>query len=119
MVFRFLGQIVRRGYALVLLAWAAVLGAAWLAAPPWDEVAIDRVFAFLPADVPSRQAEEIFKTAFPESQRSSNIVLVLSRNDTAHVEQDREFIKDALYPALRQIAESDGGLANEPRPSDD
>src|SRR5580700_6177331 len=105
MLFRILGHVVRRGWALVLLGWGFVLLATWLAAPPWDEVALDREFAFLPADAPSRRAEEVFKKAFPDSRLASNIVLVLHRADTEHLDQDREFIKDVVYPGLRQLAE--------------
>ena len=119
MFFRFLGHVVRRAWALLLLGWGVLLLAVWLAAPPWNEVAVDRDFAFLPADAPSRRAEEVFENAFPDSRLTSNIVLVLYRGDTGHLNEDREFIEAVVYPGLRQIAEADGGLANEPMPSDE
>jgi RND superfamily putative drug exporter len=79
MIFRFLGQLVRRGWPLLLGGWAVFLGATWLAAPPWDEVAQDQEFAFLPPDSPSRRAEEGFAKVFPDDRSASNVVLVLHR----------------------------------------
>ena len=76
MVFRFLGHLIHRGWPLWLIAWAALLLVGRLAAPPWSEVAQDKQFAFLPADSPSRRADEIYATAFPEERvyerRSTN-----------------------------------------------
>lgn len=75
MVFRLLGQVVRRGWPLLLAAWGMFLLATWLAAPPWDEFAQDKEFAFLPPDAPSRRAAEVYAKAFPEDQSASNIVI--------------------------------------------
>ena len=121
MLFRFLGDVVRRAWPLLLLGWGFVLAGTWLAAPPWSDVAQDREFAFLPANAPSRRAEEVFATAFPEEHLGSNIVLIVHRSDNArgHLDQDRKFIEDVLEPGLREIAKSEGGLAAEPAPSDE
>jgi RND superfamily putative drug exporter len=120
-IFRSLGQVVRRAWPLLLAGWAALLIVSRLAAPPWDEVAQDREFAFLPDASPSRQAEALFARAFPDDKLASNIVLVLHR--TGHGPQDRErnlrFIADVLEPGLRRLADEEGGLAAQPAPSDE
>jgi RND superfamily putative drug exporter len=121
MVFRLLGQLVRRAWLLLLAAWALLLVGTWYAAPPWDEVAQDREFAFLPADAPSRQAEEIYARAFPDDRHASTIVLVLHRaaGDKGHLAEDEQFTQDVLEPGLRKIAAEEGGLAGEPTPSEE
>jgi RND superfamily putative drug exporter len=78
-MFHFLGQIVRRAWPLLLAGWGLLLLGTWYAAPPWDQVAQDREFAFLPEDSPSRRAEKVFAKAFPEDRLASNVVLVLHR----------------------------------------
>src|SRR5262245_34953439 len=119
MIFRFLGRLVRRAWVLLLFGWGFVGVCAWLAAPPWDDVAIDREFAFLPDAAPSRQGEEVFAKAFPDDRLTSNIVLVLHRRQTGHGDEDRAFIASFVYPGLRRIAEDDGGLASEREASDE
>jgi RND superfamily putative drug exporter len=121
MIFRFLGHVVRRGWILLLLGWGALLLGTWLAAPPWDQVAEDREFAFLPADAPSRRAEQMYARAFPYDRLTSSIVLVLSRTGPGRGGRagDLQFIQDVLEPGLRRIAEAEGGLAGQPAPSDE
>jgi putative drug exporter of the RND superfamily len=121
MIFSFLGHFVRKTWILVLAAWGLLLLGTWLAAPPWDQVAQDREFAFLPANAPSRQAGELYSKAFPQEDLSSNIVLVLHRSRTPpnSFADDLKFIEDALEPGLREIAESEGGLAFEIKSSDE
>jgi RND superfamily putative drug exporter len=117
MIFRFLGALTRRAWPVVLLAWVALFVASWYFSPPWDTVAQDKEFAFLPKNVPSRQAEEVFAKAFPDEHLESNIVLVLTRTDPANsLTEDRQFIRDVLEPALRKIAVEEGGLASEEPP---
>ena len=120
-MFRFLGQAVRRAWPLVLAAWAALLIGTWYAAPPWNKAAQDREFAFLPAESPSRRAEEKFAEAFPQDGQGSNVVLVLHRNEDErpHLAGDLKFISDKLSPGIRSLAEDDGGLAYEIKSSDD
>ena len=117
-MFRILGIVVVRTWPVLLIAWIALLVGTKLAAPPWNEVAQDKEFAFLPANAPSRVGEELFQKGFPDEQVGSNVALVLSRNaaDAAHLEQDKKFIDDWLEPGLRQIAEQEGGLASQPPP---
>ncbi len=108
------------GWPVFLVGWAVLLFVTGHFAPPWDEVAQDREFAFLPSNAPSRQAEAAFAQAFPEDHSASNIVLVLDRRDAANqLPTDLKFISDVLEPGLRQIAESEGGLAFEAKATDD
>src|SRR2546423_1381204 len=60
MIFRLLSRIVRRAWPVLLVAWGLLLLGVWRAAPRWEDVAQDRVFDFLPADAPSRRAEEVY-----------------------------------------------------------
>jgi putative drug exporter of the RND superfamily len=121
MVFRFIGWMVRRAWLLLLAGWLVVLFVSGHAAPPWDQVARDREFAFLPDNVPSRQAEAVYAKAFPDDPLTSNIVLVLYRADQAgqSLDKDLKFIEDSLEPGLRKIADEEGGLASEPAPSNE
>jgi RND superfamily putative drug exporter len=121
MIFRHLGRLVCWAWAPLIVAWAVLLLGTHLVAPPFNEVAQDREFAFLPADMPSRQAEEVFHKAFPDEQSSSNIVLVLSRDSAAPADRQRDlkFIDDVLESGLFQIAEDEGGLASQPDSSDE
>src|SRR5262245_16242657 len=109
MAFRLLGHIVRGAWPLLLAAWALLLPAAWLLAPPWNAVAQDKEFAFLPGDAPSRVAAEVYASAFPEEMASSNLVIILHRpgNEAGHLERDLKFIEDVLEPGLRGIAEDE------------
>jgi RND superfamily putative drug exporter len=120
MIFRFLGELVRRWWFLLLAAWAAVLLGTWWVAPPWREVAQEKEFTFLPPNSPSRRAQEVYAKAFPEDRLTSNIVLVLHRpaGSRGHLQADRKFIEDVVEPGLRQIATEEGGLASEPAPTE-
>jgi RND superfamily putative drug exporter len=120
-MFRPLGQAVRRGWPVLLAGWVLLLAVSWWFAPPWDAVAQDKEFTFLPASSPSRGAEEVYAQAFADDRFGSNIVLVLHRGDDErpHLKPDLSFIADVLEPGIRQIAEGEGGLAYEIRPSDE
>jgi RND superfamily putative drug exporter len=120
-MFRIVGKIVRRAWPLVLAAWVLLLLGTWYAAPPWNEAAQDREFAFLPADAPSRRAEEVYAEAFPQDAQGSNVVLVLHRDEDerGRLNGDLKFIADKLEPGVRKLAEADGGLAYEVKASDE
>jgi uncharacterized membrane protein YdfJ with MMPL/SSD domain len=113
-MFRVLGKFVSRTCPYWLIAWIALAVGTKLAAPPWDQVAQDKEFVFLPAHAPSRVSEDEFKKAFPEEQVGSNVVLVLHRETEgqANLDPDKKFIEDVLEPGLRQIAKEEGGLAS-------
>jgi len=115
MIFHFLGRVVRRAWPLLLVLWGVLWFVTWRQAPPWDQVAQDREFAFLPDAAPSRRAAEVFARAFPEEISASNIALILFRSDNepGHLERDQKFIEEVLRPALLKIAEAEGGLAGD------
>jgi RND superfamily putative drug exporter len=121
MLFGTIGRLVSRGWLAFLLGWIALVVATKYAAPAWETVAQDKEFAFLPEDAPSRRAEQVFAKAFPDDRYTSNIVLVLHREDTGAraIEEDLRFIENTLRPGLIKIADSEGGLASEPAPSDE
>ncbi|MCA8983747.1 MAG: MMPL family transporter [Planctomycetaceae bacterium] len=88
-----------------------------LYAPPFSEVAVYGEFDFLPQDVPSRQAEELYRQAFDKDLLRSLLVVCLRRTTRAEGltansdfgEQDRDrksdydFIDNDLRPALQNI----------------
>jgi RND superfamily putative drug exporter len=114
-MFQSVGKLVAQIWPLFLASWVALLVVSWWIAPPWSEVAPDREFAFLPKDAPSRQSEELMAQAFPDERLGSNIVLVVRREgpQAVSLDQTKKFIEEVLEPALRQIAEKEGGLASE------
>jgi RND superfamily putative drug exporter len=120
-MFPFIGKMVRRAWPLLLLGWVVLLLASRYAAPPWEQVAQDKEFAFLPENSPSRQAEDLFARAFPDDRLASNVVLVLHRSggETGYLDSDLKFISNVLEPGIRQIAEAEGGLAYEVKPSEE
>jgi RND superfamily putative drug exporter len=106
-MFRILGVIVSRGWPVFLVGWLLLIGWASLVAPAWDEVAASGQFTFLPKDVPSNRGKELLERAFPQDLPTSNIVLVLSRDDDQVLrEEDRHFIIKVLRPALEQLGKS-------------
>lgn len=115
------GNVVSRFWYLMLAGWILALAICWAKAPPWNDVAQDREFAFLPADAPSRKAEDIYAKAFPDDKVASNVVLVLHRASSqgTQLDKDLKFIEEILEPGLRQIAASEGGLASEAAPPDE
>jgi RND superfamily putative drug exporter len=117
-MFRVLGNFVSRTCPYFLIAWVALAVGTKLAAPPWDQVAQDKEFAFLPASAPTRLSEAEFKKAFPQEQVVSNVVLVLYRQTEGqeNLDGDKKFIEDALEPGLRRIAKEEGGLGSETTP---
>ena len=76
-MFHFLGTTVARGWPLWLISWLASLAVLVQKAPPWEEIAQDREFAFLPEDAPTRQGTRLLRQAFPDDRRACNIVIVL------------------------------------------
>jgi putative drug exporter of the RND superfamily len=119
MLFPLLGRVTRRCWFLMLAGWALLVLATWYFAPKWADVAQDKQFSFLPDDAPSRRAQEVYATAFPDDKSASNIVLVLHRDDQRDLAGDLNFIHDVLEPGLRRIADDQGGLVSQAAPSED
>lgn len=121
------GDLIIRVWPWILAAWIAVLIGTAVLAPPLEQVAETEEFAFLPTDSPSHVAERLFRQAFPKKLVPSRIVIVVRRPDQPEglQERDLEWIDDGenegdtdkefeLRERLLQIAEKDGGLAEDP-----
>ena len=123
-MFSRLGHAISRYWLLVLLAWAAVVILASLAAPSLDSVAETGEFSFMPADSPSRLAEELLVEAFPKDILASSVVIVARRTSSEEglSEADWQFVDDGedraengpnrdLVDHVLSIAREEGGLA--------
>jgi RND superfamily putative drug exporter len=105
-MFQILGAVVSRTWLLWLAGWILLLGWGSLVAPAWDDIAQSGQFSFLPKNVPSNRGKELLERAFPEDLPTSNIVLVLSREDGQKLgEEDRNFVIRVLKPALQHLDE--------------
>src|SRR6266849_363019 len=115
-MFQFLGSAVSRAWPIFLGCWILVLCCAWSIAPAWDDVAASGMFSFLPKDAPSNRGMELLRRAFPEQIPASNIVLVLSRTDSAGLgEADRTFVATVLKPALQDLGREGDEVSDERR----
>jgi putative drug exporter of the RND superfamily len=112
-VFNFLGKAIRRTWPIWLIAWLALFVILHRTTLPWDQVALDREFGFLPESAPAREGQVLFKRAFPDDKEVSNIVIVLSRAKEELRDEDRTFVKNVVKPALMQLAAEEGGLADQ------
>jgi putative drug exporter of the RND superfamily len=106
----------------MLLGWAVVFFASRAAAPPYTEVTQDGEFVFLPADSPSRRAEDLYRRAFPDSVQAeedgavqqnplgSTVVIVVRRVDqrSGLTDDDKRWVEEVLVPELEQIAQHTG-----------
>jgi len=110
-MFAKLGHFVSRWWPGFLLAWAVVFGLILWAAPAFQDVVLDREFAFLPETTPSRRGEAAFEKAFPQQYHPSSLVLVLRRQDRELSQEDKDFVTRDLQPGLVQIQQEEGGPA--------
>jgi putative drug exporter of the RND superfamily len=110
-MFQRLGELVSRAWPAFLVGWAILLGAFFWAAPPWQDVVLDREFAFLPDWTPSRRGEIAFEKAFPRQYNPSNFVLLLRRKDRELGKADFAFVERDLLPGLKEIQKQEGGRA--------
>jgi RND superfamily putative drug exporter len=94
---RLLRQLANKQWAPVILAWVLLAGGLKLAAPPWDQVALEGDLEHLPADAPSVQAERLLRRAFPDSAVKSEMVLIFSREAEPLSVEDRQFILDLAF----------------------
>lgn len=106
-MFRQLGELLSRWWFVVLGAWLIVLITLRIGSPSFDDLAQAGEFLFLPADMPSRQAEVAYQQAFPDRKTTSNLVIVFSRaKGDGLTEDDKSFIEETLRPALEQIRDT-------------
>lgn len=107
-MFHTLGKLVSRTWPLLLVAWLVVLVVLVSIAPPWESVAREGEFAFLPKDSPSLAAEELFQKAWGVPL-ASNLVIVVRRESspTGLLDSDKTFINDVLRERLEKIADEE------------
>ena len=103
-MFTAIGHIVTRSWPVILAAWAVLLAVTVWLAPPWPNVVLDREFAYLPADAPSREGEEVFKQAFPNQYTPSTLAVIVYREEGPLSCADLDFIEHVLTPGLKHIA---------------
>lgn len=101
-MFQFLGRAVARFWPLMLVFWILVLTGVLYVSPSWDDVTKDGEFSYLPDNLPSREAEKLFKDAFTNDMLGSSVVLVVHR-DVGLFETDKTFIDKILRPRIELI----------------
>ncbi len=109
-MYQSLGNLVSRIWPVLLVLWIVVLLGLRAITPQWEDVVSDGEFRYLPNDVLSRQAEELFSSAFTKDLLGSSVIVVVRREggDTGLTDKDRAFIEETLKPALEKIAEEEG-----------
>jgi putative drug exporter of the RND superfamily len=116
-----LGHFVSRQWRPLLVGWILALGVLWYIAPPLKTVLHDGDFSFLPKDLPSVQAEQLFRKAFANDLLKSSIVVVAQRETaTGLSDDDKTYIDEKLVPRLREVsglADSDKSSADAPSES--
>lgn len=88
---RYLSHFVTRYWPLIFVGWLAAFAIFHFAAPPWDSVARDGDFAYLPDTVASVQGEKLRAAAFGRSNAQSEVVIVLARRDGPLTQADLHF----------------------------
>ena len=107
-MFRRLGSAVVRGWPYILGFWALLLLGLWFVAPSWEKVGQSGQFAYLPSDAPSRQAESLYREAFPGQKPGSSIVIVVARDDRELSADDLRFIEGILAVRLKETLQPIG-----------
>ncbi|ODA35001.1 MMPL family transporter [Planctopirus hydrillae] len=126
-MFQSLGNWITHRWYLVIAGWLSLVISMAILAPPLDDVITTGEFAFLPANFPSRVAEELFAKAFPADTQRSAIVLVVRRvgENRELTDRDLQFVDDGvdtddpdrdneLRELLLKIADQFGGLVGQP-----
>jgi RND superfamily putative drug exporter len=105
-MFERLGQFVSRQWLPLLVGWILALVVLWVIAPPLKSVIEDGDFKFLPPDMPSVQAEKLFKNAFDNDLLKSSIVIVAHRDNAPDglTDEDKAYLDEKLVPRLSQLA---------------
>ncbi|MBA2114266.1 MMPL family transporter [Bremerella alba] len=98
MFFQKLGKFVVRYPIAILCFWTVFTLAAAVLPPHWDDVTLDGDLAFLPAGLPSVEAERLFREAFPQRQAKSQLVFAISRSDEPLTEDDLKFADNMASP---------------------
>jgi RND superfamily putative drug exporter len=104
-MFERLGHFVSRHWRPLLVGWILALAVLFVVAPPLKSVIRDGDFSFLPKDLPSVQAEQLFRKAFANDLLKSSIVIVAHRETGDGLTgDDKAYIDDTLVPRLAQLA---------------
>lgn len=106
-MFRLLGAAVVRFWPVWIGVWLAAMALGWKFAPEWNSVTKSGEVASLPDEVPSRQADRLFKDAFELEYSATNVVIVLSRTQGELTEADRTFISKDLSDRLQKLVAED------------
>jgi putative drug exporter of the RND superfamily len=115
-MFERLGHFVSRQWRPLIVGWILALAVLWVVAPSLKSVIRDGDFSYLPKDLPSVQAEQLFKKAFANDLLKSSIVIVAHRETPEGLsDDDKTYIEEKLVPRLAQLA----GLSDSRRNSDD
>ncbi|REJ72125.1 MAG: hypothetical protein DWQ29_21925, partial [Planctomycetota bacterium] len=117
-MFERIGKVVTRAPIPIVLVWATAGVLLIESAPEWSDVSQEGEFTFLPEDSPSRQAEELYRRAFPSGKdggegesevrqdpMGSNVAIVVRREDLPDglTSADREFVISVLRTGLEVI----------------
>ncbi|MDB5388067.1 MAG: hypothetical protein JWM11_3713 [Planctomycetaceae bacterium] len=103
----------------VMWGWINKLGLFAVNVPGWNDIAEDGEFAFLPKDMPSLKAEDLFRHAFPAERLASNIVIVMQHPSSGIDDADRDFISKTLVPRLEDIQQEPDSIILKIRDFDD
>ena len=95
-MFQRLGEFVSRHWLFTIIVWIVVVVAVRRNTPPWDDVTHDGDLAYMPANMPSVQGEQLLEQAFPDRRSKSEVIIILSREDrkmdVADLETLRSFV---------------------------
>ncbi len=74
-------HVVTRHWGWVIGFWIVLAVGLKLIAPPWESVAKDGDFEFLPSNLPSRVGQRLLDEAFPTQRARSRMVIIVQRED--------------------------------------
>ena len=95
-MFQRLGEIVSRHWLITIVLWIVVVVVVRQKSPSWDSVTHDGDLAYMPAEMPSVQGEQLLEQAFPDGRSKSEVIIVFSRDDRVVDQADWETIKSFL-----------------------
>ena len=116
-MFQRLGHLVVHQWRLILGLWVVLaicangithgwlnkLGLLPVQIPGWKDVTESGEFAYLPKNMPSIEAEQLFRKAFPKDRLASSVVLVIRHPSKGIDDQDRALIENLITPKLKEM----------------
>lgn len=103
----------------VMTGWVNRLGIFPVKIPGWHDIADDGEFAFMPKEMPSLVAEDLFRKAFPKDRLASSVVIVIRHRSTEINDNDQAFIENVLTPRLVAMVEEPGSIIEKVRDFND